>query len=71
MFVGSSVSASAVTPAASHAFHQNAVKAEGPVEGTRPDGDGDGDDAIKASSTANVNRANPTGFTGNIIDIFA
>jgi len=47
----------------------NPRRAEGAVEGTKPDGDGDQDDAARVAATKAVSPA--SGPMGKVIDVFA
>jgi len=47
-------------------------RAEGPVEGSKPDGDGDRDDAVHVASTVKTSNVSPaTGSLGSQIDVTA
>jgi len=50
------------------AFNSN--RAENGVEGNKPDGDGDGDDKVRAASTASTGAASPrSASAGSLIDV--
>jgi len=64
-----------VSSVASSLAQQAAVtpnRAEGRVEGTRPDGDGDQDDAVRVAATSPVNSAPPAvGSIGSQLNVTA
>jgi len=63
---------SSTTSSLIHQFAVNPQKAEGRLEGNKPDGDGDQDDSIRVEATKQTaNASSATGSIGGNIDITA
>jgi len=63
---------SSTTSSLLHQIAVNPQKAEGRIEGNKPDGDGDQDDSIRVAATKQTNNvSSATGSIGRNIDITA